>query len=111
MKEAFYRVVDLAVALDPTPLSERASRVIEIAVDEHWRVVLNGDSVAHAIPMYPQGPALAPWSVYVEWNGFPAGLLDAGGGVIAAGEAANEATLIAALVAAKARVEAEAAQP
>jgi hypothetical protein len=30
------------------------------------------------------------FSVFVEWNGFPAGIIDQFGGVLAAGDAANE---------------------
>lgn len=36
-----------------------------------------------------------PFSVFVTWNGWPAGMFDAGGGVVAAGAAANEAALCA----------------
>ena len=37
-----------------------------------------------------------PFTIYVEYNGWPAGVVDAGGGVIAAGAAANEDAFIAA---------------
>ena len=45
--------------------------------------------------------ALPPWTFYIEFNGWPAGFVNAGGGTIAAGEAANIHTFLAALEANK----------
>lgn len=52
----------------------------------------------HKTPMRcSHGIEVPPFSVYVQFNGWPAGILDAGGGVLAAGEAANEKNFIDAL--------------
>ena len=40
---------------------------------------------------------LPPFTMRVSYNGWPAGLVDANGGIIAGGKAANEDTFIAAL--------------
>ena len=62
-------------------------------VDDHWAVALNG------------GDEDAPWCGFtiprfycaVTFNGFPAGLFHAFGGMLAAGRAANEAAFCEAL--------------
>ena len=45
------------------------------------------------------------WQWYVEYNGWPAGFLDAGGGTFAAGEGANPERFVAALRACKGEQE------
>jgi len=37
---------------------------------------------------------ISPFTLAISWGGFPAGILDYNGGVIAAGDAANEDTFI-----------------
>lgn len=54
--------------------------------DVGWGLVLNASRVeCDAVPAF---------GVSVTWNGFPAGLCGADGGVIAAGSVANEAALL-----------------
>ena len=75
----------------------------ESQVDEGWFIALNG----HKDPMLTSGGAgkgdvvhpipVEPYTVYVEWNGWPAGILTPFGGTLAAGEAANPETFVAAL--------------
>ena len=45
----------------------------------------------------PNEPEISPCSVYLEWMGWPAGLIYPYGGIIAAGEGANEDSFIAAI--------------
>lgn len=59
-----------------------------------WRISVNG----HADPTdNSDGVPVPPFTVYVQYNGWPAGFIDPMGGVLAAGEAANEAAFRAAL--------------
>lgn len=101
MCEAFYRICELANALKVPPLNTHEA-CWEYQVDERWFIALNG----HDVPMKLRGRQqveVQPFRVYIEYNGWPAGVMDYGGGIIAAGEAANEETFIAALQAATAR--------
>ena len=69
----------------------------EKQIDEHWWIAMNG----HTEPMKcSRGHKVPPFNCYVEFNGFPAGIMDPYGGIIAAGDAANEDTFIEALKAA-----------
>lgn len=74
-------------------------------VDEHWTVAVNAH--AEAIAAEPEGAMRAevpPYAVAVWWHGWLAGIVNAGGGVIAAhAEGASEDRLIADLDAAIAR--------
>lgn len=66
----------------------------EYQVDSHWSISVNG----HPEPTKNSRNAdVPPFSVYIEFNGWPAGIIDPFGGVIAAGAVANEAAFIDAL--------------
>lgn len=67
----------------------------ERSVDERWWVAANGHSTP--TPCSRGGEPIPPYSFYIEFNGWPAGIVGPGGGVVAAGELANEETLRAAL--------------
>ena len=96
MSIAFILCVDLALKRGHKNIRDQ---VLALDVDGAWKITINGKSEAcDNIP---------PYGVLVEFNGWPAGILDPGGGVIAAGEAANEDTLIAALKVAGAEVPGE----
>lgn len=94
ISEAFFLLASLAATKFPTPMTT----FMEYAIDENWRVQFNAarESV----------DGLQPFSARVFWCDWPAGVIDAGGGVIAAGSAANENSLIEALKAALAEAEA-----
>lgn len=84
----------LVLALGAAPLNKHAG-CWEHQIDESWRVAINGHREAHDV----EGVSLPPFHIYLEYNGWPAGILHPlTGGLMAAGEAANEGTLIAALV-------------
>jgi hypothetical protein len=94
--EAYYTVVELAAALGVKKINELEG-CWERAVDEQWFVAFNG----HKEPMkVSRGATLPPYEIYIEFNGWPAGVIGPDGGIIAAGDAANEKTFIAALKAA-----------
>lgn len=63
-------------------------------VDDKWWISIN----AHAQDAEcSRGLNVPPCSVYVEFNGWPAGVIDAAGGCIAAGKIANEEAFVTAL--------------
>jgi hypothetical protein len=69
----------------------------EVAVDEHWWFAVNG----HILPeSCSRGPFVEPFGVYIEYQGWPAAILDVNGvGEFAAGDVANAAAFVAALAA------------
>ena len=82
MKDGIRRLADL-----PDSIYRRQ-------VGESWRVVFNGSESK----VTPEDAAeLDPFHIYVEFNGFPAGVFGPFDGVIAAGTAANEDAFIAAI--------------
>jgi hypothetical protein len=96
LPESFVLAVDLAMAKGFRSIKD-VPGCVEIEVDEHWRVSFNGHrQTAHT----STGLDVPPVTMAVEFNGWPAGLVNAGGGTIAAGALANEATLCEALRAA-----------
>lgn len=91
--EAMKLVCALGLALGVAPLNKR-SGCWEERIDEQWEIAVNG----HRTPMRCSHDCdVPPFSVYVQYNGWPAGIIDPSGGVIAAGVCANEDTFIAAL--------------
>lgn len=67
----------------------------ESQVDAQWWLAINGH--AEATRTTKGGEPIPPFSCYVEFNGWPAGLLDPYGGAIAAGDVANADSFRAAL--------------
>jgi hypothetical protein len=97
-------MAELAIALGVKPLPEHDG-CWEHQVDKRWFIAVNGHQEPRLIRKHPTAPALNPYNVYVEYNGWPAGIFDPSGGCIAAGEGANENTFIQALVAAASQVK------
>lgn len=62
-----------------------------------WWIAVNGQQDTEKCS---HGAEVPPFNCYVEFNGWPAGLFDPTGGIIAAGDAANEETFAAAVEAA-----------
>jgi hypothetical protein len=76
----------------------------EHQIDENWWIAVNG----HREPTKcSKGATVPPFSVFVFWNDFPAGVVDAGGGAII-GTGDGEEKLIAAIDEATRRAEAAA---
>lgn len=92
LPEALAVIAELHDALGRPPL-DGAIGVYEFG---DWRVRLNGDG--------EEQDGIPPFTASIEFNGWPAGLVDPAGGVIAAGELANEDTFIEAARAEIARV-------
>jgi hypothetical protein len=90
---ALVRIMDLGRALGVPPMNQHEG-CWEHQVDERWRIAANGHRQDR---MTSKGEIVKPFTVYIQYNGWPAGLIDAGGGIIAAGEGANEETFIRAL--------------
>lgn len=65
----------------------------ECVVDEQWTLAMNG----HREATKWKDVLLQPFHVALEFNGWPAGVFSPQGGVIAAGELANENTFCGAL--------------
>jgi len=81
------------------PLNKHAG-CWERRIDEHWWIAVNGREEEISCS---KGAAVPPFNCYVEFNGWPAGVFNPFGGIIAAGELANEETFAAALEAELAR--------
>lgn len=95
------RLAELAMIVGVAPLNKLPG-CWEYEVDERWAFAFNGHPEPKASKYCP-APVL-PFSVYVQFNGWPAGVIDPTGGVFAAGDAANEDAFIDAIEEAIARV-------
>ena len=63
------------------------TRLLEVGRDDiGWHVTLN--------PTGKELQEVKPYEAHVSWNGWPAGVIHASGGILAAGDAANEDSLI-----------------
>lgn len=101
---AFCAMADLCIALGEHPLHKHEG-CWEHQIDEHWWIALNGHPEKRLMRKLPHMEPLEPFHAYVEWNGWPAGIITAFGGILCAGECANEDTFIAALRAATERAK------
>jgi hypothetical protein len=90
----FIEIAHMANRLGASPLS-RYEDCWEYQVSDGWWIAVNG----HAEPRRcsHNNIEVPPFTAYIEWNGWPAGFIDPRGGDMAAGELANEDTLVAAL--------------
>lgn len=83
--DVFMEAVERFAQTFGTPLPQR---LLEIGdPDKGWGVKLN--PTAEAIG------DVDPFHAVVTWNGFPAGIMDPMGGIIAAGDLANQETFVA----------------
>ena len=90
--ESFSKVMDLAQYLGVYSIKDYPG-CWEHHIDEHWWIAVNG----HPETMEANGIKVEPYHVYVEFNGWPAGLFNMRSGSIAAGDLANEQTFIDAI--------------
>ena len=86
---AFFLIAELHIAQGRPPMN---GAVCEYTAG-NWRLVVNGagKETTH------DGNRIPPFSCLAFWGDLPAGIFDPYGGIIAAGEAANERTLCEAL--------------
>jgi hypothetical protein len=101
----FMAWVALCDRLEVTPINKQPGGYFARQVDEQWWLVLNAMRVPQQIRDESRGGTggnveVPPFTLYVSYNGWPAGLLTPFGGILAAGEGANEDSLLAALEAA-----------
>lgn len=84
ISEAFFKAADLFGKIFGAPLPKR---ILELGNAEcGWGIKLN--------PTDEKIDSVPPFELAISWYGFPAGMIGASGGVIAAGEAANEDTFM-----------------
>lgn len=93
ISEAMSEIAALAERLGIARINEREG-CWEHRIDDHWSISCNGHQET---TKNSQGVEVPPFSVYVEWCGWPAGIINPYGGAIAAGAAANEAAFVDAL--------------
>lgn len=93
ISEAFLLLVDLAIKRGNSSIK---GTVVTFEIDSTWAATFNGCA--------DERDNVPPYHCSVSYNGWPAGILGPSSGCIAAGEGANEDTLIAALKAAGASV-------
>lgn len=91
--ETFGLLAEFAVATGAKSIGDLAG-CWEKRIDEHWWVAVNGhlDEVACS-----REAPVPPRHAYIEYDGWPAGVLSEQGGVVTMGEVANEDSLKAAL--------------
>ena len=93
LTQAFSEIAGLAKRLGIASIKD-VDGCWEYQIDSAWWMAVNGHSVpvkcskAHSVPAY---------HAYLEYNGWPAGIISPFGGVIADGTGANEDSFIAAL--------------
>lgn len=94
--EAFSVIAELALkdGVDSLPVGEFWDREVG-----PWHISLNRDCDTRR---NSDGMKVPAFSAALKFNGFPAGIIDPRGGIIAAGSLANEDTFIAAI---KAEIE------
>lgn len=98
VKEAFVRCAELGLALGVTSINKLPG-CWEHQVDERWWIAMNGhrENIKAS-----DGFEVPPFNIAIKYNGWPAGIIGAHGGIIAAGSCANEDAFIEALLAATA---------
>jgi len=91
--EAFAAIADLCIALGAAP-ANRFEDCWELRIDSQWEIAFNGHEESRRSSY---GVVVQPFHCYVQFNGWPAGVFGPLGGVIAAGECANEDTFLEAV--------------
>ena len=86
----FFLVAEIGYAQGVRDLKNKPPWVLEFG---SWKIVTNGKDK----PVQWERTWIPPFSMYIEFNGWPAGTLNAHGGGMVAGGIANEAILISEL--------------
>ena len=90
ISEVFALLIDWSTQLGAENISALPG-CWENRLGEHWRVAING----HRDPCSDStGAEVPPYHAYLEYRGWPAGLVNPRGGTIVNGEGANEDALI-----------------
>ena len=93
VSEAFAKIARLGCILKAEPLNKWPGG-LEIAIDERWWIAVNGHNETTKCS---KGADVLPFHAWIEYNGWPAGMVSPTGGIIATGSCANENTFIEAL--------------
>jgi hypothetical protein len=93
MSEAFCEMIELTRRLGVVNIKNLPG-CWEHQVDAQWHIAVNGQPQTVKAS---NGAEVPPYTMYVTYNGWPAGLISPNSGWIAAGAGANEDTFIAAL--------------
>ena len=91
--EAFAKLGELGCALGVKNINKLPA-CWEFQIDEQWWIAVNAH---HEEMKCSTGDPVPSFHAYIKYNGWPAGLIYPGGGIIAAGECANEDTFIEAI--------------
>jgi len=86
----FMAIADYAIKTGQVPIK---NKMWIVKLDEHWEFAVNGFNEERETGPFGQAQAshsIPPFTVYVEFNGWPAGFINPYSGVFAAGSAANE---------------------
>lgn len=103
--EVFDAIANLVIDRNQHPLKQYPNP-LHVPVDDQWQVWVNGQMTEREIVDAPESSMAHRLKVprctaAVFFNGWLAGFVDPAGGTVAAGEVANEDTLLAALKAAR----------
>ena len=95
---AFHLIAELGIADGVAPMSKHEGLWYR-KLDENWEIAVNGhrEAILSQSDVNRIACTVEPFRAAVWWNGWLEGFIDPYGGVIAAGELANEETLVAAL--------------
>jgi len=93
ISNVFNAIVDLALTLGVRSIKDLPA-CWEHQVDDEWFIAINGHDTEQRTT---NGNRVLPFHCYIEYNGWPAGLITPYDGVIAAGSRANEDSFLAAL--------------
>lgn len=90
----FVAIANYGIAMGAAPLNKHVG-CWEQQVDASWWLAVNG----HRTPTHTSrgGEPIPPFTAYVEYNGWPAGLIGPADGAFAAGTGANETAFLVAL--------------
>jgi hypothetical protein len=103
LPSVFARACELGAALGWNNIAKLPG-CQEATISEEWWMAIN----PHPEPeKCRKGTRIPPFTIYFEFNGWPAGFVNAGGGTMAAGRIANEHRLLAAIEAAIEKTGAE----
>lgn len=94
ISEAFVLLAELAQK-DGIASARDFEACWERQIGEHWWIALNAHKEAK--PQTHSDAKVEPFHCYLEFNGWPAGIINPYGGIIAAGDAANEDAFISAI--------------
>lgn len=90
LEKIFELVTELAIKDKVVPIMDK---IWERKIDKHWKIVVNGYNETKELC----GIEIPAYHIYVEFNGFPAGLINPFDGIICAGKEANIERFIGAL--------------